>query len=116
MKVLPTSQRGRRIKLGGVCFDGNHLAFFAGYHECTCGVKGKILINIDDARALAQKFGGNRSGMPIGVRIARRTVALTALTRRPTSESFHSRLAYANMCAQICAFASLVELDSARES
>jgi hypothetical protein len=71
MTVKPINSRGRKAKVGGVCYDGTRLAFFAGYNNCQeCGIEGKVLISIDDARTLGQKFGNYKE--PLGVKVARR--------------------------------------------
>lgn len=71
MTVQPINSRGRKAKIGGVCYDGSRLAFFAGYSECKeCGVQGKVLISVEDARLLGRKFGSYKE--PLGVKVARR--------------------------------------------
>lgn len=50
MTVQAVNYRGRKGVVGKVCFGNEGLAFFAGYHECECGNRGKILLNIDDAK------------------------------------------------------------------
>ena len=71
MTVQPTNQRGRKTRIGKVCYANNRLAFFAGYNECeSCGVKGKVLMNVEDARTFSKLFGNTKE--PLGARFARR--------------------------------------------
>lgn len=58
MTVQQVNYRGRKGQFGKVTFGDEGLAFFAGYHECECGNRGKILLNVDDCRELAKKVGG----------------------------------------------------------
>ncbi len=71
MTVQNVNYRGRKGLIGKVCFGNEGLAFFAGYHDCECGSRGKILLNMEDARSLAQKVGG-KSKITLGMRITRR--------------------------------------------
>lgn len=74
MTVQAVNYRGRKGVVGKVCFGDEGLAFFAGYHECRCGNRGKILLNVDDARQLASKMGGGGKKLPVGVRLTKRLV------------------------------------------
>lgn len=74
MTVQNVNYRGRKGIVGKVCFGDEGLAFFAGYHECECGNRGKILLNVDDCRSLAQKVGGGGKKQPLGIRLTRRLV------------------------------------------
>lgn len=70
MTVLPIHQRAKRSRIGRVYFVNNRMVFYAGLCECeNCGVKGKVLLNIDDAREFGRMFGSHRE--PLGARIAR---------------------------------------------
>jgi len=71
MIVHPIQQRGRKQRVGRVCFDGDRLAFFAGYNDCaSCGVRGKVLLSVDDAREFGRHFKQPRE--PLGARLARK--------------------------------------------
>lgn len=72
MTVQSVNYRGRKGLVGNVCFSNEGLAFFAGYHECECGNRGKILLSLDDARALARKIGGGHEKISFGMRLTRR--------------------------------------------
>ena len=53
----PTS-RGRKSRVGKVCFDTGKMTFFLGYHDCpNCNAHSKLLVGIDEARDFAGKFG-----------------------------------------------------------
>lgn len=71
MTIENVNYRGSKGLIGKICFGVEGLAFFAGYHECGCGNRGKILLTIDDARTLAQKLGG-ASKVTLGMRLTRR--------------------------------------------
>ncbi len=73
MTVQNVNYRGRKGLVGKVCFGTEGLAFFAGYHECECGTRGKILLSVDDTRELAKKMGGGKKE-PIGIRLTKRLV------------------------------------------
>lgn len=73
MTVQSVNYRGRKGVVGKVCFGDEGLAFFAGYHECDCGNRGKILLNIDDCRELAKKVG-NGERQSWGMRFTKRLV------------------------------------------
>jgi hypothetical protein len=70
MNVIPTI-RGRNSRIGAVCYDGNRLAFLAGYNECNkCGVRGKVVMDLSEAREFSKRFGGIKE--PLGAKIIRR--------------------------------------------
>ena len=61
MNVLRTNYRGRKAKIGGICFDEGRMCFFLGYHTCPeSHSKHKILLTIDEAREFGKKFGYNK--------------------------------------------------------
>ncbi len=72
MTVQAINYKGRKGLIGKVCFGNEGLAFFAGYNECACGVRGKILLTVDDARELAQKVGGAKTRRTLGMRLTQR--------------------------------------------
>lgn len=72
MTIQQINYRGRKSRIGSVAFDDNKLAFFAGYHKCTCGNRGKILMNLDEAREFSRMIGVKHNREPIGLRITRR--------------------------------------------
>jgi len=72
MTVQNVNYRGRKGLVGKVCFGNEGLAFFAGYHECECGNRGKILMSVDDCRTLAQKVGGGRDKISLGMKLTKR--------------------------------------------
>jgi hypothetical protein len=74
MNIQPINYRGRKGVVGNVCFGNEGLAFLAGYHECECGARGKILLNINDARALASKIGGGGAREPFGISLTKRLI------------------------------------------
>lgn len=74
MTVQKVNYRGRKGIIGKVCFGEEGLSFFAGYHECECGNRGKILLNVDDAREMASKMGGGGKKEPIGIRLTKKLV------------------------------------------
>jgi len=46
MMLSPISQRGRKSRIGKVCFDRGRMKFFAGYGDCLhCGTNSKILLD-----------------------------------------------------------------------
>lgn len=51
------SNRGRKAIVGKVCFDEGRMMIFAGYHQFPDGRVGKILLNLDEARVLANRIG-----------------------------------------------------------
>lgn len=73
MTLLPVSQRGRKSRIGKVCFDAHgRMKFFAGYGDCLhCGANSKVLLDIDEAREFGRHFAGHIRE-PLGARIARR--------------------------------------------
>ncbi len=73
MSIQQINYRGRKGVVGKVCFGDEGLAFFAGYHECECGNRGKILLNMDDVRSLAQKMGGGKKES-VGIRLTKKLV------------------------------------------
>lgn len=52
-----TNNRGRKAKIGGLCFDEGKMMIFAGYHQFPDGRVGKILLNLDEARVFANRIG-----------------------------------------------------------
>lgn len=73
MTVQSVNYRGRKGVVGKVCFGDEGLAFFAGYHECECGNRGKILLKADDCESIARKFGGAKK-QPLGIRLTKKLV------------------------------------------
>ena len=73
MTLSPVSQRGRKARIGKVCFDAHgRIRFFAGYGYCLhCGANSKILLDINEAREFGRQFGAG-AREPIGARVARR--------------------------------------------
>ncbi len=71
MTIQNVNYRGRKGLVGKVCFGNEGLAFFAGYHEYECGNRGKILLNMEDARNLTQSIGGG-SKQSLGMRLTKR--------------------------------------------
>ena len=53
--------KGKKAEFGGICFDEGDLRVFIGYHTCPTGKKSKILLNLDETRFLANKYGGNKT-------------------------------------------------------
>lgn len=72
MNIKRTNRIAPNARIGRATFDENGLAFFGGYHTCTCGEHGKILLHIDDVRELQRVLGGTEEREPIGKRLARR--------------------------------------------
>jgi len=71
LTIRPNKQRERKTRVGRVFFDESHLAFLAGYSVCeSCGVDGRVLMKLEEAREFSRKFGGIRE--LVGVRVARR--------------------------------------------
>lgn len=63
---------GRNSRIGGVCYAGDKLAFFAGYSNCeSCGVRSKVLMTPDDIREFGNKMGFVGVRTPLGLRFAR---------------------------------------------
>jgi hypothetical protein len=61
MQLKPTIHRGRAARLGSICFNGDKMAVFAGYHPCpNCGKLSRIQIDYEYARTLARNFGAGR--------------------------------------------------------
>lgn len=61
--TLRDNYRGRKMRRGAVCFtDAGKLAFFIDY--CP-NCKGKFLMDMDEVREFARKFGGRRRTNPL---------------------------------------------------
>ena len=74
MTVQDVNYRGRKGQVGKVCFGDEGLAFFAGYHECRCGNRGKVLLNVEDCRSLATKVGMGGKKQSFGFRLTKKLV------------------------------------------
>lgn len=65
--------RGRKSKVGSICFDTGKMTFFLGYHDCpNCHTHNKLLVGIDEARTFSNKFGKSRE--PLKQRIGRKLI------------------------------------------
>lgn len=54
------NNRGRKARIGGICFDEGKMMIFAGYHYFPDGKTGKILLDLAEARELANRIGYDR--------------------------------------------------------
>lgn len=58
------SFRGRKARIGGICFDAGRMGFFVGYHKCpSCELPGKVIVTIDEAREFTSKVGSHKPKM-----------------------------------------------------
>lgn len=70
MTVVPTI-RGRKSRIGRVCFDERgKMMFFAGYAQVG-GNNCKVLLSIEEAHEFARQIGGGVRE-PLGAKIVRR--------------------------------------------
>lgn len=53
--------RGRKARIGGLCFDEGRMMIFVGYHTYPDGSTGKVLVSIDEAREFATRFGSEKA-------------------------------------------------------
>lgn len=52
--------KGRKARIGGICFDEGKMMVFVDYYPFPDGSVGKILINMDEAREFANRVGADR--------------------------------------------------------
>lgn len=65
--------RGRKSRVGSLCFDTGKMTFFLGYHDCpNCKTHNKLLVGVDEARIFSSKFG--KTKVKLKHRIGRRLV------------------------------------------
>lgn len=51
------TSKGRKSRVGKVCFDNGRMMFFVGYSQCAhCSSENKVLVNVDEARSFARMF------------------------------------------------------------
>lgn len=62
MLISKTKQnRGRKARVGALCFDEGRMMVFVGYYAFPDGSHGKILVTLDEARELSARIGGEKS-------------------------------------------------------
>lgn len=52
--------RGRKARIGSLCFDEGRMMIFVGYYPFPDGTTRKILINLNEAREFANRIGAEK--------------------------------------------------------